>query len=243
MNSFLYPFLNPEIYRFVFVAEWDLEDIVAQCMIFFLAGFDTVSTAIFFMAYCLSTQPEVQAKLHREVEGLVEKLNGRLPTYEEIQSLGYLDMVLTETLRMFPPVSNLDRLCNQTTTIENSDGTKVELRPGDGVFFPVSCIHMDPEHYPEPEKFIPERFSPENRDNIKPFSYLPFGVGPRNCIGSRFALMETKSLFFSLLSKFTIEQCSKTEIPLQLKPEVFQNRPKNGVWVALRPKRAENAFS
>lgn len=206
-------------------------------MIFFLAGFDTVSSAMYFMAYALSIYPNVQQKLQREVEGLVAKLDGRLPTYEEIQNLSYLDMVLSETLRMFPPVPFLDRRCNQATTIENSDGTKVELQPGDGILFPVSSIHHDPKYYPKPEEFLPERFSHENRDSIKPFSYLPFGVGPRNCIGSRFALMEAKALFFSILSNFTIEKCNKTEIPLQIKPDVLQNRPKNGVWVALMPKK------
>lgn len=226
-----------KIYVFLFIAEWDEQDIVAQCLIFFLAGFDTVSTAMYFMAYALSIYPNVQQKLQQEVEALVTKLNGRLPTYEEIQNLSFLDMVLSETLRMFPPVPFLDRRCNQKTTIENSDGTKVELQPGDGILFPVSSIHFDSNYFPEPEKFIPERFSHENRDKIKPFSYFPFGVGPRNCIGSRFALMETKSLFFSILSNFTIEKCNKTEIPLQIKPDVFQNRPKNGVWVALTPKK------
>lgn len=232
-----FPCYKLKIYVFLFIAEWDEQDIVAQCLIFFLAGFDTVSTAIYFMAYALSIYPNVQQKLQQEVEALVTKLNGRLPTYEEIQNLSYLDMVLSETLRMFPPVPFLDRRCNQKTTIENSDGTKVELQPGDGIFFPVSSIHHDEKYFPEPEKFIPERFSHENRDNIKPFSYFPFGVGPRNCIGSRFALMETKALFFSILSNFTIEKCNKTEIPLQIKPDVFQNRPKNGVWVALTPKK------
>jgi cytochrome P450 family 9 len=217
-----------------------MEDITAQCMIFFLAGFDTVSTAIYLMAYSLAVNQDVQRKLHEEIDELNEKLNGRMVTYEDIQSLNYLDMCLSESLRMNPPVVNLDRRCNQTTTLVNSDGTKVELHPGDGVYFPVSCLHSDPKFYPEPEKFIPERFSKENAKNIHPFAYLPFGVGPRNCIGSRFALMETKALFVSILSKFTIEVNSKTEIPLQFMPDTFQNRPKNGVWLSLKVKQKKN---
>lgn len=212
----------------------------AQCLLFFLTGYDTVSSAMYFMAYALAINPKVQQKLHEEVMSLKEKLNGRLPSYEDIQSLSYLDMVLSETLRLYPPVPLIDRLCNEKTTIENSDGTKVDLHPGDGVYFPVTAIHMDPNYYPEPEKFIPERFSPENRDNIKPFSYFPFGVGPRACIGSRFALMESKALFYSVISNFTIEKCSKTEIPLKIKPDPLQHRPLNGIWVSLKSKQKKS---
>lgn len=166
--------------NFFFLAEWDFTDITAQCMIFFLAGFEGISTTVYFMAYLLATNPTVQSKLYQEINELVMSLNGRLPAYEDIQKLNYLDMVVCETLRMYSTPMT-DRRCNQKTTIENNDGTKVELQPGDGIIFPVSSIHMDPKYYPEPKKFIPERFSPENRDNIKPFSYMPFGVGPRNC--------------------------------------------------------------
>lgn len=151
----------------------------------------------------------------------------------------HLDMVLSETLRLYPPVPFLDRRCNQKTIIENSDGTKVELQQGDGIYFPVTCIHHDEKYYLDPQRFDPERFSPENRLSIKPFSYLPFGVGQRNCIGSRFAIMEIKALFVSTLSNFTIEKSSRTEIPLQLKPDAFQNRPKNGVWLTLNKKTQE----
>ena len=213
-----------------------MDDITSQCLVFFLAGYDTVSTAMFFMAHSLAINQPIQAKLHKEIEKLCKELNGRAPTYEDIHKLEYLDMVLSETLRMYPPVPNLDRRCIQRTTIENNDGTKIELLPGDGVFFPITSIHHDPKYFPEPEKFIPERFSHDNRNEIKPFSYMPFGVGPRNCIGSRFALMEIKALFFSILSNFTIEKNSRTEISLKLQPDVLQNKPVNGVWVTLKSK-------
>lgn len=222
--------------KFLYLVEWNIEDIAAQCVAFFLASFDTTSTSMYFMAHSLAVNVEVQKRLLLEIDDLKERLNGKLPSYEDIQSLTYLDMVLSECLRLHSPVSYLNRRCNEKTIIENSNGTKVELQPGDGVFIPISCIHSDPNFYPEPEKFIPERFSHENRDKIKPFSYLPFGVGPRNCIASRFALMEIKALFVSLLSNFTIETCSKTENPLRIKPAVFTYHPANGVWVSLKPR-------
>lgn len=97
-------------------------------------------------------------------------------------------------------------------------------------------MHRDPKFYPNPDKFDPERFSDENKDSIDQFAYLPFGLGPRQCIGNRFALMECKILFYNIMSKFRIVTNSKTEIPLKLKMGVFQNNPENGIWLSLKQK-------
>ncbi|XP_011705919.1 PREDICTED: cytochrome P450 9e2-like, partial [Wasmannia auropunctata] len=86
----------------------------------------------------------------------------------------------------------------------------VIVEPGDILLFPVHAIHRDPKYFPNPDKFDPERFSEENKDNILPYTYLPFGHGPRKCIGNRFALMETKILIAHLLQKFTLKTTDKT---------------------------------
>ncbi|CAO1343924.1 unnamed protein product [Diamesa tonsa] len=221
----------------IYFLEWDDDDMTAQCMLFFLAGFDTVSTAMMFMGYEIAINPEVQTILLQEIDDLLESLNGKLPSYEDIQKMEYLDCVVSESLRLWSPVLFLDRICTKALTIEDSDGTKVKIEVNDGVFFPINSLHMDPNYFPNPTKFEPERFSVANRDNIKPFTYLPFGVGPRNCIGSRFALMEIKALFFSILSHFRLEVSSKTEIPLQIKADTFQFRPKNGIWVQMKSRK------
>jgi len=100
---------------------------------------------------------------------------------------------------------------------------------------PTCSIHHDPKYYPNPEKFDPERFSDENKDSINPFAYFPFGLGPRNCIGSRFALMECKAIMFYLLSAFRIEMSPKTQHPIKLKKNSFVIKPEKDFWLNFRP--------
>lgn len=101
---------------------------------------------------------------------------------------------------------------------------------------PTSGIHRDSQYYPNPEVFDPERFSDENKGNIKPYTYMPFGLGPRNCIGSRFALLETKTLFFNIMSKFNINVTSKTQVPIVLSRKSFNLVGEKGLWLALEPR-------
>jgi cytochrome P450 family 9 len=101
---------------------------------------------------------------------------------------------------------------------------------------PIHAFHHDPNFFPEPDKFIPERFSEDNRGNIDPDTYLPFGIGPRNCIGSRFALMEVKTIFYYLLKNFSLEITEKTQIPLKLLPNPVAMRTEKGIWVGLKPR-------
>lgn len=107
---------------------------------------------------------------------------------------------------------------------------------GDAVWIPIYGIHSDPKYYPNPEKFDPERFSNENKHKINSSTYMPFGVGPRNCIGSRFALMECKAVLFYLLSAFTFEVSEKTQIPLRLAKEQFRIVAEKGFWIHLKPR-------
>lgn len=113
----------------------------------------------------------------------------------------------------------------------------LQLEKGDTIWIPVFGIHHDPEYYAEPEKFDPERFNDENKRNIKPYTYLPFGVGPRNCIGSRFALLECKTLFYHLLLNFEIVPIKQTVIPLILSKSFFNVKPEGGQWLGLKPIR------
>lgn len=111
-----------------------------------------------------------------------------------------------------------DRMVTKPYTIEPEEpGEKpVHLEVGDVALIPIMGIHYDPKYYENPEKFDPERFSLENRKTLNPYVYIPFGVGPRNCIGSRFSLLELKAVFFHILSHFEIVPVAKTDIPIKL---------------------------
>lgn len=126
-------------------------------------------------------------------------------------------------------------MCSKSFTIKpvKSNEKPVVLNPGDVIFISINGIHLDAQYYPNPEKFDPERFSGINKGNIVPYTFLPFGIGPRNCIGSRFAILETKIIFFYILSKFSIVVTEKTQIPLVLDKNKINIQGKNGMWVGL----------
>lgn len=215
--------------------KWDDDDLAAQCFIFFLAGFDTVATAMSFMAHELAINPDVQQKLYDEIVENESDLNGLSVTYEKLQNMKYMDQVVCEVLRKWPPAPLTDRLCVKDYEFE-CGGRKIVIEKGTNFFVPIWAIQNDPAYFPNPNKFDPERFSDDNKGTIHEYTYIPFGVGPRNCIGSRFALMEIKTIFYYLLLQFKINVTSKTQIPLQLKKVPVGLKTEKGVWVELQPR-------
>ncbi|CAH1099422.1 unnamed protein product [Psylliodes chrysocephalus] len=209
-------------------------DIAAQALIFFFAGFETVSALMCFMAYELAINPDIQQKLREEIEETLENCNGEL-TYEALLKMKYLDMVVSESLRKWPSAIVADRECTKTYTIEPKlTGEKpVVIKKKMAIWLPIYGIHRDPNIYPEPEKFNPERFNDDNKANINPYTYLPFGLGPRNCIGSRFALLEVKTVFFYLLQNFALVPTQKSQIPLKLSAINFSLSTEGGFWFGL----------
>ncbi|XP_017782406.1 PREDICTED: cytochrome P450 9e2-like [Nicrophorus vespilloides] len=210
-------------------------DITAQALIFFTAGFETASTLMTFMSYELAVNPDIQKRLQDEIDETREKCNNKL-TYETLTRMKYMDMVISETLRKWPSAIAMDRCCVKPYTIPAArpNESPVHLKLGDIIWLPIVGIHRDPEYYPEPEKFDPERFNDENKHQIKPFTYNPFGYGPRNCIGSRFALMETKTIFFHLLSKYELEVVQQTRVPLKVDKKSISLDAEGGVTLGFK---------
>ncbi|CAH1113648.1 unnamed protein product [Psylliodes chrysocephalus] len=211
--------------------------ITAQALVFFIAGFDTTSNVMCFLAHQLAIDEEVQNKLQAEVDEVMSRCNGII-SYEEILNMKYLDQVISEVLRRYPPGYALLRVCVENYKIEafkRSEKSFV-LEKGTIVNLPIVGIHMDPILFPDPEKFDPERFSEENKRKIVPGSFMPFGSGPRNCIGSRFALLESKALIVSILSKFTIVPNKKTKVPLRLSKQIVLTS-KDGFWLSFKKRR------
>ncbi|ERL95684.1 hypothetical protein D910_00114, partial [Dendroctonus ponderosae] len=139
-------------------------------------------------------------------------------------------------LRKWPPSAAVDRVVTQPYTIEpvNDNEKPVNLKIGDVIWIPIFAYHRDPENFQNPTKFDPERFSDENKINIKPYTYLPFGAGPRNCIGSRFALLKMKALFYHLLLNFEIEPTKTTTVPLKKCTKSFNPTADGGFWFGLK---------
>ncbi|KFB49803.1 AGAP012296-PA-like protein [Anopheles sinensis] len=208
-------------------------ELVAQCLIFFLAGFDTVSNCLTFLAYELALNPDVQERLHAEILAAQASLQGKPLSYDVLQRMKYMDMVVSELLRKWPPGPSTDRICTRDYVV-NVDGMEFTIDNGTSIFIPISGLHHDPQYYPEPEKFDPERFSEENKHRINLDAYLPFGVGPRNCIGSRFALMEVKAVIYHLLLVFSLERVEQTEVPVRLKKGFVALTTENGVHLGFK---------
>ncbi|XP_078521131.1 cytochrome P450 3A21-like [Lissotriton helveticus] len=184
-------------------------EIMAQAMIFILAGYETTSTTLSFLSYNLATHPDVQRKLQQEIDTLLP--NKAPPTYDALMQMEYLEMAINETLRMYPSAGRLERVCKKTVEVNG-----VTIPKGVVVLIPLYPLHRDPEYWPEPDKFNPDRFSKENKDTQEPYTFLPFGSGPRNCIGMRFALLNVKVGIVSLLQNFSFQICKETPIPLEL---------------------------
>jgi cytochrome P450 len=164
----------------------------------FAAGHETTSNALSWTWYLLSQHPEVEVKLHREVDKV---LNGRLPTLEDLPILPYTEMVLKESLRLYPPAWTL----NARQAVEDTPVGEYLIPKDRLVFVTPYVMHRRPEYFPEPERFDPERFSPENEKKLPRYAYIPFGAGPRVCIGNSFAMMEAHLILATIASRFRLE--------------------------------------
>ncbi|XP_078362560.1 cytochrome P450 3A2-like isoform X2 [Oculina patagonica] len=201
------------------------DEVLAQSFTFMLAGYETTSNALAYTTYCLALNPEVQDKLIKEIDDAVG--DNETADYETVQNLEYLDMVLCEALRLYPPAFRFGRACSESCTLNG-----VHFIKGTVVIVPVFHLHRDPEYWPNPETFDPDRFSQEAKQQRSPYCYLPFGTGPRSCIGMRFALMEAKMALVHILKRFKFQRSADTEVPLQLKGAVTM-APKNGIQVKI----------
>ncbi|KAK3088326.1 hypothetical protein FSP39_017639 [Pinctada imbricata] len=179
-------------------------EIIANSLIFFFAGYETTATALSLLAYRVALNQEIQDRIFQEID---EKLQGEKPNYDNVQELEYLDMCINETLRMYPPAARFDRTCTHDTEI-----CGIPIQKGLNVFVPVYAIHHCSDYWKDPEEFDPERFSPENKRTINPLHFLPFGYGPRNCLGMRLALLEIKIAFARIIQDLKFSAGKNTKV-------------------------------
>ena len=189
-----------------------------EALTIFLAGHETTANALTWIWYLLSQNPAAEAKLHEEVQAV---LGSRSPTVEDFLQLRYTEMVLAESMRLFPPAWAIGRLAIDECTIGGYTVARRSL-----VLMSQYVMHRDARYFPEPERFDPERWTPEARESRPQFSYFPFGGGPRRCIGEGFAWLEGVLLLATLAQQWQMRLVPNH--PVGLRP-VITLRPKHGM--------------
>lgn len=193
---------------------------------FLLAGYETTSTVLSYTSYLLAMNPDVQEKLQTEIDNYFEE-DPEASLYEAAQKIKYLEMVINESMRLYTPVPVTQRYCSKTVTIGN-----VTIPEGTDIVIPINLIHHNPEYWPDPYKFDPERFTPEAKASRPQMAHMPFGWGPRNCIGLRFALLEAKIALMEILKKFSFAQGPETVTNLQ-QTHGLTSTPKGGAMIKI----------
>lgn len=202
----------------------NLIDYVSQVFLFFMAGFHSVTTFLSFALYELALHRDIQKRLRAEVERYFDNL-----TFETLKDMKYLDMVVSEVLRKWPPKTFAKKEVSKTFTI---NGEKpLTLEKGSVCSFPIFAIQNDPKYFPNPEKFDPERF---NKDRINPNIFMPFGCGPSDCLGANFTLLETKIFLCYVVQHFLIYVSYKTPFPIVLDKMATGLAPAGGMWIGLQ---------
>lgn len=176
-----------------------IDDLQEEVDTFMFAGHDTNATAMIWTLYLLGQHPEVQKKLQQEVDEVFADEESIKVTSGHLGKLKYMEMVIKESLRLFPPVSMIGRCIHEDAVI---DGHKIPANTI--VYVMIYVMHRNPDIWKCPNDFNPERFSKENSVGRHPFAFVPFSAGPRNCIGQRFAMYEQKVILTKFLKYFNV---------------------------------------
>jgi cytochrome P450 len=175
-----------------------------------LAGYDTTSNALSFTSYLLALHPDVQDRLAEEIHKHLSE-NPDQSLYDAANQMEYLDMVFQESLRLYPPVPVIGRACKADCVIGG-----IPIKAGMRVDVPIYAYHRRPEIWPEPDKFDPERFTAENKAGRHPYAHVPFGCGPRSCIGMRLAVLEAKMALIEVLDNYKLVRAPDTVVGLNV---------------------------
>jgi cytochrome P450 len=193
-----------------------------QVITIFLAGYETVANALSWTWYLLSQNPDCERRFHDEID---RELQGRLPTFDDVPRLRYVEMVLAESLRLFPPAWAMGRYARADFQL----GEYV-LPAKTTVLISQFITHRDPRFFPDPLRFHPERFTPEAKAHRSKLTYFPFGAGVRQCIGESFAWMEGVLLLATIAQKWRLKLVAGH--PVEPEP-LITLRPKHGMLMHL----------
>ncbi|KAK7793761.1 hypothetical protein R5R35_000958 [Gryllus longicercus] len=186
------------------------EHLVGQAMVFFTAGFETTASTISVALFELARSPRAQGRLRAELAAARARHGGL--SYDALNDAPYLNMVISEALRLYPSLPYVDRTCSEAYPLAEG----LTLEAGTPVFVPVMALHRDERLYPRAHAFVPERWAAAA--DAAPPLYMPFGAGPRTCIGMRFALLAIKLTLAQLLLRFEVQPCAQTPTRLKVSP-------------------------
>jgi cytochrome P450 len=181
-------------------------DIREEVDTFMFEGHDTTAWGISWSIYLLGLHPEKQRLVHEELDSIFGEDQEREFSQEDLRNMHYIECVVKEAQRLFPSVPVYARITTENVKVSiRSTGKVVYLPEGMNTAIFPSLVHRCPDHWEEPEKFIPERFLPENSKGRHPYAHIPFSAGPRNCIGQKFAILEEKAAIASIFRKFHVQ--------------------------------------
>ncbi|CAG2115078.1 unnamed protein product [Medioppia subpectinata] len=190
------------------------DEILGQCFLFCAVGYETTASTLSYCLYELALNPDIQDLLVAETKEAFNENTADID-YETLCRLPLLDAVISETLRKYPPTLRLEREAMEDVMLtRDTDGSMFKIETGVPLEISVYAIHHDPDHYPDPEAFKPDRFLPQYCHHIKPYTYLPFGDGPRNCIAMRFALLIAKLVLAKMIQQFRLSRVPDTDVPI-----------------------------
>ncbi|XP_017463302.1 PREDICTED: cytochrome P450 6a9-like, partial [Rhagoletis zephyria] len=199
-----------------------------QAYLFLIAGFETSSTTLSFALYELAQHEDVQQRARDEILEVMARHGDKL-TYECMSEMIYLNQIISETLRLYTVLPILNRQCLEDYPVPGFP--KYVIKRNMRVLIPAGAMHRDPDLYTNPDKFDPEHFSPEEVAQRDVIEFLPFGEGPRNCIGMRFGQMQARVGLACLLSSFKFSVCDKTPIPMVLNKSSFLVSSQDGIYL------------
>ncbi|XP_071538828.1 cytochrome P450 3A11-like isoform X2 [Panulirus ornatus] len=213
------------------IPKYPLKDLTieAESFLFIIGGYDTTTSTLSFVTFLLAQHPTEQQRLREEVRDIIKE-HGTL-TYQSVMEAKILDACISETLRLCPPAFYIERQCTKDYTLPD---TSVIVPEKTIVGVPAWSLHRDPRYWSEPEIFSPDRFLPENKGMIKAGTYLPFGLGPRNCIGMRFALMEVKLALAKIVDEFELS-CVPGREQIEYSNHVGNMRPHEDLSLIFTP--------